>query len=163
MKKSILVLSLLCAASVPANMVAMQMFSGLFDKALTYVKDNGMDLLKKGGQYLWDNKDKIFAAVKDNAGPLFDQAKNMLFGEAKKEADKGEQAIVEKAKEVIAQTPKLTPTEQQAILVEAQNIAKKNRAELEKTATAIIEQKRAELRSSVYAKYGQGKPTTPAQ
>lgn len=158
MKKSILVLSLLCAVSVPAQIGAMQMLSGVFNKAVQYVKDNGVEWLKKGGKYLWDNKDTIFAAVKDNAGPLFDQAKGMLFGEAKKQADEGERAIIAKAEEVIAQNPTLTPTEKQEVIQEARAVATYNRAELQKTATNILEQKRAELKSSTYAKYGQGKP-----
>jgi hypothetical protein len=151
MKKSILVLSLL--------FVVTQSNCGVFDTALTYLKDNGMDLLKKGGQYLWDNSDKIFATVKDNAGPLFDQAKNLLFGEAKKEADKEEQVIIAKAKDIIATTPGLTQAEQQVILKEAQAIATKNRAELENVARQSIEQKKAALRSSIYEKFGKGTPT----
>jgi hypothetical protein len=158
MKKSILALGLLCAISTPVTTQC-----GLLDNALAYVKNNGMDLLKKGGQYLWDNKDKIFDTVKENAGPLFDKAKNLLFGEAKKEADKGAVVIVEKAQEAIAKNPGLTSQEQQVVMQEAQKIATQNRAELEKKASEIIEQKRAELKSSVYAKYGKGTPIKPAQ
>ena len=118
-----------------------------------------MNLLKKGGQYLWDNSDTIFKTVKENAGPLFDKAKEMLFGKAKEEADKGEKAIVAKAKDIVATTPGLTLVEQQALLKEAQILANKNRAALIEEANKAISQKREDLKRSIYEKYGKGKPT----
>lgn len=152
MKKLLLALSLCCAVAAPTTTQC-----GIFDTAISYLQKNGMDLLTKGAKYVWDNSDKIFDAVK-NPGPLFDKAKSLLFGETKKEADKEEQEITQKAKEVIATTPGLTQAEQAAILKEAQAIATRNRAELEKVATQSVEKKRAAIKQAAYEKYGKGTP-----
>ena len=116
MKKLLLALSLFCAAAMPTTTQCAG-FSGLFDTAISFLKENGMDLLKKGAQLVSDNSDKIFGTIKDLTGidaaamaekakslipgPLFDKAKSLLLGETKKEADKEEAVIMEKAKEKI--------------------------------------------------------------
>lgn len=153
MKKVLLALSLLCAATVPTTTQC-----GLFDTAISYLQNNGADLLKKGVQYIWNNSDKIFDTVKTVGGPLFEKAKNLLLGETKKEVEKEQEEITKKAKEIIATTPGLTKSEQDAILKEAQAIATRNKAELEKTALQSIEQKRAAIKQATYDKYGKGTP-----
>jgi len=79
MKKLLLALSLCLAAAVPTTTQC-----GLFDTAISFLKDNGMDLLKKGAQLVSDNSDKIFGTIKDltgfDAGSAFDKAKNLIPG-----------------------------------------------------------------------------------
>ncbi len=169
MKKLLLALSLFCATTVPTTTQC-----GLFDTAISYLKENGMNLLKKGAQLVSDNSDKIFGTIKDLTGidaaaiaekakslipgPLFEKAKSLLLGETKKEADKEEKVIMTKAQEIIDTTPGLTQPEKEIIVREAQVIAQKNRAELERTAMQSIEQKRAAIKQATYAKYGKGTP-----
>ncbi len=169
MKKLLLALALFCAAAVPTTTEC-----GFFDTAISFLKENGMDLLKKGVQLVSDNSDKIFGTIKDLTGfdagsafdkaknlipgPLFDKAKALLLGETKKEADKQEVAITEKAKEIVNTTPGLTQAEREAIFAEAKTIATRNRIELEKTAMESIERKRAALKQATYDKYGKGTP-----
>ena len=151
MKKSLLIMGLL--------FVATQTHCGMFDTAMSFLQKNGMDLLKKGAQYVSDNSDTIFNAVKENSGPLFDKAKELLFGKTKEEADKQEKELVTKAKDIIAKNPGLTLAEQQALLKEAGDLAQKNRIELEKVAKESIEKKRATLKQSMYDRFGKGTPT----
>ncbi len=149
MKKLLLALAVFCAAAVPTTTQC-----GLFDTAISFLKENGMDLLKKGIKFVQDNSETILKV----GGPLFEKAKNLLLGETKKEADKQEVAITEKAKEIVNTTPGLTQAEREAIFAEAKTIATRNRIELEKTAMESIERKRAALKQATYDKYGKGTP-----
>jgi SpoVK/Ycf46/Vps4 family AAA+-type ATPase len=89
---------------------------------------------------------------------LFEKAKNMFLSETTKEADKEEVAIKDKAKEIVNTTPGLTQADREAIFREAQAIATRNRAELERVAMESIEQKRAAIKQATYDKYGKGTP-----
>lgn len=156
MKKIILTLGLLL-------MVA-QTNCGIFDTAKDLLKKGASTLFEKGKKYITDNSDDILKTVKDLGGQAFDKAldfaKEKIFGKTKEEADKEEEAIVEEAKDIIQTTPGLTPEEQQALIKEAGELAKKNRVELEKVAMESIAKKRAALKQSMYDKFGKGTPTS---
>lgn len=129
-------------------------FSDAFNSAKSFLSKKADSILEKGKKYLMENSDEIFEKVKENAGPLFEQAKALFKEKAEQEKVSSAQEIMAQANNIIAMHKKeFTAQEQQALVKEAQAIVQKNNEELTRVSLRLQGEKRENLSQSIRQKY----------